>query len=185
MMVIQSGPKREHVKVYETYTLRVSYPCSKEHQEDSLSASLTLEQNDKPILSMDPAATFKSSMSKMLRTLCINSQTLNPLQGTLHAFACLEQFRSINLHLTYYDEVTPANYEPPGFMSSVFDLDALFSEQTSKMLYGMAISTHHRYHFVQTHYSDSLCQWKHWQQRMNPMIPTWPSRVLVVSNLLK
>ena len=95
MMVIHSGQKKDHVKVYETYTLRISYPCSKEHQEDSLSASLTLEQNDKPILSMDPTATFKSSLSKMLRTLCINSQTLNPLPGT---FLCIRLFRTISIH---------------------------------------------------------------------------------------
>lgn len=67
-----------------------------------------------------------------------------PFARYIYAFHSLERFRSINLHLTYHDDVTPADYEPPGFMSSIFELDTLFNEQTSRMLYGTAISTHHR-----------------------------------------
>lgn len=142
-MVINSGPAKEAEKTFETYTVRISYPGSAEHEEDRLAASLTLEQNDKQLGNVDHQSAFKASMSKMLRTLCINSQTLSPLPRISgHLFL---GHRSINMHLAYYEEVTPSDYEPPGFMSTIFDLESLFHEATSRLIYGTSLNSHHRY----------------------------------------
>lgn len=143
VMVVSSGPAKETEKIVETYTVRISYPGSADHEEDRLSASLTLEQNDKQLGNVDRQGAFKASMSKMLRTLCINSQTLSPLPRTnSHLFL---EHRRINMHLAYYEEVTPSDYEPPGFMPVIFDLENLFHEATSRLIYGTSLGSHHRY----------------------------------------
>ena len=50
--------------------------------------------------------------------------------------------------LTYYDDVTPKNYEPPGFTSTLFDLNNLFhGEGTMKHMCGTTISPFHSYQF--------------------------------------
>lgn len=83
MIAASHGPNEE-LQTFETYTLHVSYPQSKEHsQDDQLSASLTLEANDSQLVKLDAQSTFKAGMTKLLRTLCINTQTLDPLPSSL------------------------------------------------------------------------------------------------------
>lgn len=139
-MTIGKGPNDPVEQILETYTLRISYPNSPDHLHDKLSqCSLTLEMENEtgegPLSFLPTPNTFKSSMAKLLRTLCINSQTLTTLP----------ECKSINMHLTYYDDLTPVDYEPPGFSNSVFDLDHLFGDHgTAKLVYGTSLSSHHR-----------------------------------------
>jgi hypothetical protein len=45
--------------------------------------------------------------------------------------------------LMYYEEQTPKEYEPPGFMPAVFELSNLFHGETVVKNYGNAVSPHH------------------------------------------
>lgn len=48
------------------------------------------------------------------------------------------------MQLTYYDELTPKNYEPPGFIPQDFDVNLIFSKSTMKHTFGTAHSDHHK-----------------------------------------
>lgn len=121
--------------VLETYTLRVTYPSSSLHQGiDANLAKLSLSRNDQSILQLDSGVTdFKEAMAKILRSLCVMSQTLKPLP----------ERKFLSMKLTYYDEVTPAAYEPPGFQAADFDLDHLFVAPSVKYAFGKALTQHH------------------------------------------
>jgi len=49
------------------------------------------------------------------------------------------------MQLGYYDYLTPKDYEPPGFIPSVFDINCLFEAPTFKYDFGLASSAFHRY----------------------------------------
>lgn len=79
----QQKPKAllgEESRAWETYTIRVAYPQSPDHTQ--WSASLSLDRDDAPLGDINDASTFKAGMTRMLRTLCISTQTLNTLPGT-------------------------------------------------------------------------------------------------------
>lgn len=124
--------------VLETYTLRVNYPDSPLHQTiDATTANiaqLSLTRNDKSVLAIESSpANFKEAISKILRSLCVMSQALK----SLPAKKCL------SMKLTYYDEVTPLGYEPPGFVAAEFDIDHLFQGSTCKYSFGKAGTPFH------------------------------------------
>lgn len=124
--------------VLETYTLRVNYPDSILHQTidatTSNIAQLSLTRNDQSILAVESSpSNFKESISKILRSLCVMSQTLK----SLPARKCL------SMKLSYYEEVTPMGYEPPGFVAAEFDIDHLFQRATSKYSFGKAGTPFH------------------------------------------
>lgn len=142
-MGIFSDPSNPH-DVIETYTMGFSYPSSREHEMIMRLRSNTNKKGDnqgiptvatsRVTASLD--APFKQQMIKMLRTLCILMQTLGPLPKK----------RYVTMQMTYYDELTPANYEPPCFTSSVFELNYLFKDPSStfKHDFGAVASPHHR-----------------------------------------
>jgi hypothetical protein len=124
--------------VLETYTLRVNYPDSPLHQTiDAATANiaqLSLTRNDKSVIAVESSpSNFKDAVSKILRSLCVMSQTLK----SLPAKKCL------SMKLTYYEEVTPMGYEPPGFIAAEFDIDHLFQGPTSKYTFGKAVTPYH------------------------------------------
>ena len=147
MLVIYAHDEDE--KAFESYSLNVSYPSRESGLNKATNAllSLTLEQqgNAKSIHMNDNNSKvpctleeFKQAMRLMLRRLCLSTQSLDPMPQTGR--------RTLNLHLTYYDDVTPPDYEPPGFMPSCFDLDTLFGAEEGKLLRldcGTASGTHH------------------------------------------
>ena len=47
------------------------------------------------------------------------------------------------MKLSYYEEVTPMGYEPPGFVSAEFDIDHLFQGPTTKYSFGKAVTPFH------------------------------------------
>lgn len=124
--------------VLETYTLRVNYPDSLLHQTiDSATANiaqLSLTRNDKSVLAIESSpSNFKEAISKILRSLCVMSQTLKSLPDK----------KCLSMKLTYYEEVTPMGYEPPGFVAAEFDIDNLFQGPTSKYSFGKAATPYH------------------------------------------
>lgn len=125
--------------VLETYTLRVNYPDSALHQAiDAATANiaqLSLTRNDQSVFAVESSpANFKDAISKILRSLCVMSQTLKSLPGK----------KCLSMKLTYYEEVTPMGYEPPGFVAAEFDIDHLFVQgATSKYAFGKATTPYH------------------------------------------
>lgn len=125
--------------VLETYTLRVQYPNSPIHQSvDTTTANiaqLSLSRNNKSVLSVESAspANFKENMSKILRSLCVMSQTLKALPTKKY----------LSMKLNYYEEVTPMGYEPPGFRAADFDIDHLFNAPTNKYSFGKTVTPYH------------------------------------------
>lgn len=124
--------------VIETYTLRVNYPESVLHQSiDAATANiahLSLTRNDRSVLKVDATPTnFRDSVSKILRSLCVMSQTLKNLP----------ERKCLSMKLSYYDEVTPMGYEPPGFVAAEFDIDHLFQGPTNKYSFGAAKTPYH------------------------------------------
>lgn len=124
--------------VLETYTLRVNYPDSPLHQTiDAATANiaqLSLTRNDKSVLAIESSpSNFKEAISKILRSLCVMSQTLKNLP----------EKKCLSMKLTYYEEVTPMGYEPPGFVAAEFDIDHLFQGPTSKYSFGKAVTPYH------------------------------------------
>lgn len=124
--------------VLETYTLRVNYPESQLHQTiDAATANiaqLSLARNDKSVLAVEASpSNFKEAVSKVLRSLCVMSQTLKSLPVK----------KCLSMKLTYYEEVTPMGYEPPGFVAAEFDIDHLFQGPTNKYSFGKAATQYH------------------------------------------
>lgn len=142
-MGVFSGPN-DPQDVIETYTMGFSYPSSRGHEMVMRLRSNTNKRGDTQGIpavatsrvTASPDAPFKQQMVRMLRTLCILMQTLGPPP----------QRRYVTMQMTYYDELTPANYEPPGFAPSVFELGYLFKDPsgTLKHDFGTVASPHHR-----------------------------------------
>ena len=127
-------------KPLETYTFSIEYPDSEKHQRvlqnRQVQTKLTLTSGDKKIdVVASQGDTFQHQIAKLLRTLCIVMQTLTPLP----------EKKFVSLQLTYYDELTPRSYEPPGFKAAVFDEKFLFEKSTYRHEFGRVSSAHHRY----------------------------------------
>lgn len=124
----------------ETYTLTINYPSSEPHEQirrsalNNLNVSLSvMKQGEQSTIST--TTSFQKELVTLLRNLCILTQTLGPLP----------ERRYLTMQITYYDELTPTNYEPPGFLPKDFDIDLIFNEPSMKHSFGTASSNHHRY----------------------------------------
>ena len=82
----------------ELYTFKFSYPGG----QTSCQVLQGKEEVKKKISDND---VYKSTQN-LLRTLLILTQGMNPISGD----------SSLAMKLTYYDEVTPEDYEPAGFL---------------------------------------------------------------------
>jgi hypothetical protein len=87
-------------EMIESYTFNITYPSDSKTQ---VQLETTHEQ---PTLvhTFQPHDTKKQIM-QLMRTLLVMMQTLSPLPDT--------KYLTMKLH--YYDDITPANYEPPLF----------------------------------------------------------------------
>ena len=106
----------------ESYTISITYPDSTDHMKDNHFGSITIDRevdgqkSQLTALGHSPHSSlkefsFEKQASRMVRCLCVLLQTLKPLPPRKY----------LTMHLTYYDLLTPKNYEPPGFQSSIFD----------------------------------------------------------------
>lgn len=135
--------EHDNAQVIESYTLTIGYPASelhniiKEVREDAKPTethiTVTSNEGGKKIIKAETREPFGKQIVKMLRTLCIMMQTLKSLPSQKY----------VGMQLTYYDEVTPPDYVPPGFMQSVFDINYIFNGPTFKHGFGQVQSSHH------------------------------------------
>ena len=83
---------------------------------------------------------------KILRTVCVLTQTLKPLPGTQKRINASvdEKFLTIQIH--YYDSSTPLEYEPPLFRAAKEDEIQLDFDgfKPLKVELGMAETEHHK-----------------------------------------
>lgn len=126
--------------VIESYTISVGYPSSEEHERvqrlrQSVQITVRTPEAEQAIkLGGGGRGDFAKQIVKMLRTLCLMMQTLRPLP----------QKKLVSMQMTYYDELTPASYEPPGFAPSIFDVGYLFDGKTFEHSFGHVESAHHQ-----------------------------------------
>ncbi|KAK7099160.1 HORMA domain-containing protein 1-like isoform X2 [Littorina saxatilis] len=88
--------------VIESYTFKFSY---------STQCGVDIYRNGKKISSAHSTENTKKETIQLLRTIIVLTQTLQPLPDNV----------MMTMKILYYDEVTPADYEPPGFKASDFD----------------------------------------------------------------
>ncbi|XP_076450095.1 uncharacterized protein LOC143286420 [Babylonia areolata] len=88
--------------VIESYTFKFSY---------STQCGVDVYRNGKKITSVHGTEQTKKETIQLLRTIIVLTQSLQPLPDNV----------LMTMKILYYDEVTPADYEPPGFKSSNFD----------------------------------------------------------------
>lgn len=127
--------------VVETYTLNFSYPTSPDHEmvrnvrQGSLSLTMKTAKGKETAILPPENEGFGQQIVRILRTLCIMIQTLK----------CLPSKKYASMQMTYYDELTPTSYEPPGFAPGVFNVNYLFAGKTFKHDFGFITSSFHRY----------------------------------------
>lgn len=100
----------------ESYSFRFSYHSDGE---------VDIYRNNKKISSAYSADATKSATIRLLRTLVILTNTLTSLPENV----------MLTMKLYYYDDVTPADYEPPGFKATT-DSEILFDKETTKIAIG-------------------------------------------------
>jgi len=90
----------------EMYTFRFSYKDG---------AGLEIYRNDCRISSTSTASETKKATISLLRSLCNLIKTFRPLPDDVQ----------VTMKLYYYDDVTPEDYEPPGFKPAETDVICL------------------------------------------------------------
>ena len=135
----------------ETYTWHICYPARDLINENS-QLSIQISASDSHKVTVDG---FRDNAGLLLRQLCVHTQSLPVLPSTFVPFMLyltnhpphtLLEKKYIKMMLLYYENVTPKEYEPPGFMPSVFELSNLFHGDTAKHVFGTAISLFHSYY---------------------------------------
>ncbi|XP_074660592.1 uncharacterized protein LOC141913053, partial [Tubulanus polymorphus] len=89
--------------VIESYTFKFTYGNN--------SSGIDIYRNDKQITSANSAAETKKATIRLLRTIIILTNSLQSLPDDV----------IMTMKLLYYDEVTPEDYEPPGFKAAECD----------------------------------------------------------------
>ncbi|KAL0235057.1 hypothetical protein GEMRC1_001639 [Eukaryota sp. GEM-RC1] len=125
---IYLDPKQESTLI-ESYTFRIAY--------DGNNVRLGVTQqtngsNDSKSLPVDREAVRKSTTT-MLRTLITLAQTLTPIPNE----------RFIVMKLFYFDDVTPADYEPVFFRSATFDEAFNYVSKPLKLEIGSVTTPYH------------------------------------------
>lgn len=129
-------------QILESYTLKFAYPNSRDHellsqiraQATCVGVEVKMIDGGTKEINANSQGSFKQQIIRMLRILCIMVQTLSPLPDKKY----------VSMQLTYYDELTPNGYEPPGFAATIFELAYAFKKPTFKQDFGSAQSNCHR-----------------------------------------
>lgn len=109
--------------VIESYTFKFSY------QNDG---SVDIYRNGKKIADSFTAEETKKATIKLLRTLIVLTNTLSPLPDNV----------MMTMKLLYHDEVTPSDYEPPGFKAATDDPFA-FNDDAANIAVGSVSTSFH------------------------------------------
>lgn len=102
--------------VVESYTFKFSYNANE---------GVAIYRNDDQIASAHSPAETRKATIKLLRTIVVLTQTLTPLPDDV----------MMTMKLLYYDDVTPHDYEPPGFQPTTSD-DFAFKEDAMNIRVG-------------------------------------------------
>lgn len=95
----------------EMYTFRFSYSDTTE---------MDIYSNDRKIFSNSSTSQTKKATISLLHNLIVLIQTLRPLPADVR----------VTMKLLYYDDVTPEDYEPPGFRAARADFVRFEGKQT-------------------------------------------------------
>ncbi|XP_064602298.1 uncharacterized protein LOC135468143 [Liolophura sinensis] len=109
--------------VIESYTFKFSY---------TEGGGIDIYRNDKKVSSAATAAETKKATIRLLRTIVVLTQTLKSLPDDV----------MMTMKLLYFDEVTPEDYEPPGFRPSDSDT-FVFEEQPMNIKVGDVATPFH------------------------------------------
>ena len=99
MLIVYKDPSNPDV-VQELYTFRFSYP------KGQATCEMLQGEEEMVVKNVSPDDIYRSTQN-MLRTLVVLTQGLAPLPDSM-----------MTMKLTYYDSVTPGDYEPAGFCST-------------------------------------------------------------------
>ena len=114
----------------ESYTFQISYHSDMSPELHLTSSSSGLKQ----IGSLNGSEDVEKSTVQLLRTLLLMVQTLAPLPD--------ERYLTMKLH--YYDDRTPADYEPPLFRHGEVDESVFyFNDEPMKLRIGRVDASHH------------------------------------------
>ncbi|KAG1672310.1 HORMA domain-containing protein 1 [Nymphon striatum] len=109
--------------VIETYTFRFTYNQQSE---------VTMFRNEKQFSKMTSVKQTKEATKKLMRTIVYLMQGLPTLPSK-----CF-----MTMKLLYYDDVTPSDYEPPGFVAAPNNT-FLFDDETINIKLGEVGTPHH------------------------------------------
>ncbi|KAK3600779.1 hypothetical protein CHS0354_009208 [Potamilus streckersoni] len=102
--------------VIESYTFKFSYTNQ---------GGIDIYRNDRKVTSAYTASETKKATIRLLRTIVILTQTLKSLPDDV----------MMTMKLLYHDEVTPPDYEPPGFKAAETD-NFVFEEEPMNIKVG-------------------------------------------------
>ncbi|EPZ33793.1 DNA-binding HORMA domain-containing protein [Rozella allomycis CSF55] len=129
-------------EMIETYTVRVEYPERKSEEkgeENDTQTSvfyLSTQQGNEvgQSVALDDKQ-FKQMTVKILKTVCILTQTLKPLPENKY----------LTIQIYYHDEFTPKDYEPPFFRAaSEEEVKIEFEDEPLKVEFGRAENKTHK-----------------------------------------
>ncbi|XP_056142986.1 HORMA domain-containing protein 1 [Lampris incognitus] len=123
VLSIYGAPEQPQM-VTEYYQFRIQYTAT--------GPQVDLESNSK-VAAMSCSNTKKASIL-LIRKLYTLVQNLGPLPDSV----------SLNMKLSYYDNVTPQDYQPPGFKEGDSDMFE-FERQPLKVTMGEAVTPFHKF----------------------------------------
>jgi hypothetical protein len=117
----------------ESYTFKFTYPS-----DDKVSLDFTVSKDGEKekTLSFMTKEQIQQAWCTMIRTLITLSHTLPPLPHQRH----------IAMKLVYYDEITPEDYNPPGFVTADSSPEFEFIDESERVNVGGSVKT--KYHTV-------------------------------------
>jgi len=124
MLIVLENPNQPE-KVHEMYTYRFSYP------DGNVSCQMLQGEGQKEVQKVQPDSVYSSTVS-LLRSIIMTTQTLEPLPTSSF----------LSMKLTYYDDETPMEYEPNGFVPTD-KIDFTFPADAVSFGLGKVSTDHH------------------------------------------
>jgi hypothetical protein len=114
----------------ESYTFKFAYPSDGQMKMNLVASTKEGETKEMTYMSREQ---IQQAWCTMIRGLITLSHTLPPLPSERH----------IAMRLFYYDDITPEDYEPPGFQQSTDAADFEFLADAETIEIGGAVKTKH------------------------------------------
>lgn len=133
LLVITTDDKNPVENIVETYKFNISYEG---RGNTDLSVSQDSQQSQKMV--QISFSDTKKSARKLLRNLFVLTSSFEPIPEKYF----------VTMRLTYYDEVTPSSYQPPGFGPDVNSSFKELSSECSTHIVGKLRTPHHSMQLV-------------------------------------